>query len=342
MRPYNSSHTLASSIQLLAWLWCLFVMLGCNPAKKQLDSASLSHDTPVTIQDRLSRSVTFTFTPKRIVSLSPETTELLFAIDAGALLVGATEFCNYPELARSIPRVGSGPVGTVSLEAILSKQPDLVLCRFNTHQPLIDSLERLQMPVLAIGPESFQELCEEAQWLGKVVNRPAQADQLVRSLASRAEALKSRAQRAIRRLGKNSIGSNVSASDSAERAKVFYQVWADPLMSASKGSFIDDLLGMAQLANIVHDVAGRYPQISPELVAQRNPDVILVPLLPNMPLDLQSILERPGWQQVLAVKNKRIYAIDSDTVSRCGPRMLDALQQIIETVYGLDYAEVQQ
>ncbi|MFO0943783.1 MAG: helical backbone metal receptor, partial [Pirellulales bacterium] len=259
--------------------------------------------------DRLNRQVNFESSPKRVVSLSPATTELVFALGAGDLLMGATEYCNFPEQAKKIDRVGSGPVGTVSIESIVAKSPDLVLCKFDTHQPLIDSLERLNIKVIALGPESLVELCEEANWLGELLDRKQQANELIGALKARAKQLQDK----------------VARLNAPQKTKVFYQVWADPLMSVANGSFIDELLGLAGLENIAHDVKGRYPQVSPELVVQRNPDVILVPSPPSKPIDVNSILDRTGWQDVSAIQNKRVYLIDSDIISRCGPRMLDAL-----------------
>jgi iron complex transport system substrate-binding protein len=262
--------------------------------------------------DRLGRKVQLSKAPQRLVSLSPATTELLFAIEAGNLLVGSTEYCDYPEAAKAIPRVGSGPMGTISLEAIVQKQPDLVLCKFDTHQPLIESLQRLNIHVLAIGPESLDQLYEEAQWLGALLDRESQSQRLVAGMRGRVAELTSR------------------LDSENPRRKVFYQVWSDPLMSAGPGSFIDELLRLAGLINIVPQTLGRYPRINPELLTQANPDLILLPSSTSAEQDRLNILQRPAWQSVPAVAQRRVHLISGDVVSRCGPRMLDALEQMIQ------------
>ena len=276
-------------------------------------ATSASSTAPVTIVDRLNRTTRFDSAPRRIVSLSPATTELVFALGAGELLVGSTDYCDYPEQAKSIPRVGSGPLGTVSLEAIVGKQPDLVLCKFDTHQPLVESLERLNIAVVAVGPESLEEFFEEARWLGQALQRNEQAEQLIQSMTVRKEQL-------------------ATKSSANRKLRVFYQVWNDPLMTAGKGSFINQLLELASLENIVDATIGRYPRVSPELVVERDPEIIIVPSSPANPVNLETIYGRPGWQGVSAVKNRRVLVVNSDIISRCGPRMLDALEQIIEAI----------
>ncbi len=312
----EQENNLTRSVYVLAASLIALFCSGCGVSRTASTAVSA---TQYSIVDRLDRRVTFDAPPQRIVSLSPATTELVFALGAGELLVGATEYCNFPDQAKAIDRVGSGPVGTVSLESIVSKRPDLVLCKFDTHQPLVDSLDRLNIKVLALGPESLAELCEEADWLGNILERDSQSKDLVQSLRSRAKKLEETA---------------AKLKTGGQPTKVFYQVWADPLMTVSQGSFIDELLHMAGLQNICHEVNGRYPQVSPELVVQRDPEVILLPSPASKPVDLQVVIGRTGWQGVSAVRNKRVHPIDSDIVSRCGPRMLDAAEQIIEAVYG--------
>ena len=94
--------------------------------------------------DRLKREVRFTSIPKRIISLTPATTELMFAIGAGSQLVGATKNCNFPPEAETLTRVGGGTLESVSRETIISLHPDLVLCKWDNHQPLMQTLEQLK------------------------------------------------------------------------------------------------------------------------------------------------------------------------------------------------------
>lgn len=274
--------------------------------------------TAVVIEDRLQRKVEFARPPQRIVSLSPATTELLFALGLGESLVGVTEHCNYPPAAQQITRVGAGTLEGISREMIVSVEPDLILCKSDNHQPLVETFEKLNIPIMAIGPESLEELFQEAQWLGKICDREEAAAALVQSMQSRLALIRKA----------------VTARTSDQKPmRVFYEVWDEPLMAAGPGSFIDELLRLAGLENVVSDTSRRYPRVSAEVIVQRNPEVILAPTTHFEKVDISTFAKRPGWAEVAAVRDEKIFLIDGDRVSRCGPRLLDALEQIVVSVY---------
>jgi iron complex transport system substrate-binding protein len=265
----------------------------------------------------LQRTVSFSEVPSRIVSLSPATTELLFALGLGPSIVGATKHCNYPDEALRIARVGGGTIGTISQESIVALQPDLVLCKFDSHATLVESLERLEIPVLGLGPESLDELFEEALWLGEITDRREIAEMFVSRM----------------RLQRSALEKTVELLRPKTRLRVFYEVWDDPLMTAAPGSFIHELLCMAGLENLMTESTTNYPRISPEVVLSGNPDLILCPTTHFEKVDISKMAKRPGWDRLSAIRNERVFLIDGDQVSRCGPRMLDALQKIIEVAY---------
>jgi iron complex transport system substrate-binding protein len=118
-----------------------------------------------------------------------------------------------------------------------------------------------------------------------------------------------------------------------QQRKVFYEVWDDPLMTAGPGSFIGETLDLAGLKNIFFDATTKYPKVSDEVVVARNPDVILSPSTHASQVSIEKLLGRQGWSEVNAVKLKQVYIINGDHVSRCGPRLLDALEEIIKVVY---------
>lgn len=296
--------------------FCL--LCGCDGALNSPGARSgLPSESPaIKIVDRLNRHVLFRAAPTRIISLSPETTELLFALDLGSKIVGTTEYCDYPPAAKALPRMGSGPLGTLSREAIIQACPDLVLCKFDAHQPLVQSLERLGIVVLALGPQSLSEMLEEAAWLGQITGHTTQAALLTQQMSERLRQLTS--------------GPAMSNDD--RRPTVFYQVWHDPLMTVGPGAFVDELLQMAKLRNIVARSATAYPRVSLELLIQEDPDYIIVPRSPSAVIDFDDIAQRPGWENLQAIQNRRVLFVDADRVSRCGPRMLDALEEIIQAV----------
>jgi len=222
----NHCHRVAAGALLL-----LLVTAGCQPQSSHPSSVEVAGaaDTSINVVDRSGRTVKFGKPPARIVSLSPSTTELLFAIGAGERIVGATRHCDYPEAAKSIPRVGGGSLSGLSREAIISLEPDLVLCKWDSHEPLIELLPRLGIAVIAVGPESLEELYTEAALLGKVTRQTDGASALVARMKERHQSLAAR----------------VAAVPESERPTVFYQVWDDPLMTAGPESFIGEMLANA-------------------------------------------------------------------------------------------------
>lgn len=292
----------------------LAALSGCKPSPAPI--VDVPSDQPP-IVDRLDREVPITAAATRIVSLSPSTTELLFALDLGPNIIGATKHCNYPEAALDIPRVGGGTLESISLEAIVAAKPDLVLAKWDTHQPLVDSLDRMGMRTLGIGPESLEQLFEEAQWIGKLTDRNDEAAALVSRMRARRERLTSL----------------VARVQPTPKLKVFYEVWDNPLMTAGPDSFIDQLLQLAGLDNIIRDTAIAYPRINAETVLKGNPDLILAPTTHFEEVEVESIGQRTGWQGITAVQQHRIHLISGDEISRCGPRMLDALGEIILAAY---------
>lgn len=298
----------------LTFLALVSVLVGCDSGESP---APPVRNPSSTITDRLDRKVAFDKPAIRIVSLSPATTELLFALDLGPFIVGATNNCNYPEEALQIPRMGGGTLESLSAEAILAAKPDLVLAKWDTHQPLIESLDRMQVRSLAIGAQSLSELFEEARWLGEITGHRDQAEQFTSKMKARRERLV----KVVNKYG------------SQPKMRVFYEVWDDPLMSAGPDSFIDELLTLAGLQNIVTGTSIRYPRISAETVLSGDPDLILAPTTHFVDVDIDSIRSRPGWSDIKAVRNRRIHLISGDEVSRCGPRLLDALAEIIGAAY---------
>jgi iron complex transport system substrate-binding protein len=271
-------------------------------------------DFKITVTDRLDRQVSFTAAPQRIVSLTPSMTEVLFGIAAGDRLVGATTHCNYPPAAEEVPRVGGGTLESINQEKIVALNPDLVLCKWDKYEPLLRNLERLGVPVLALGPETLAELYDETRMLGQVTGNSTQAETLVESMQQR-------------------VATVVRRVPAEGGPKVFFQVWNDPLMSAGRDSFIGELLSLAGLQNLFDETPIRYPKVNPEVVVAGDPDVILAPSMHAAPVTIESILTRPGWSRVRAIREKRIYLLNRDTISRCGPRLVDALEEIVAVVY---------
>jgi iron complex transport system substrate-binding protein len=288
-----------------------------TPANANAATVDDSSPKETIVADRLKREVRFQSVPKRIISLTPATTELLYAMGAGPQLVGATKNCNYPEEAEKLTRVGGGTLQSLSRETIVGLQPELVLCKWDNHQPLMETLEQFKIPCLAIGAESLDELYVEVAMLGNVTGHAEEATKLISQMKRRVEQLTAK----------------VKLIPDGEKHKVFYEVWDDPLMSAGPDSFIGEALRLAGLNNIFSDATTTYPKVSDEVVVARNPDVIISPSTHASKVSIEKLLERQGWSEVKAIQEKQVYIINGDHISRCGPRLLDAIEEIIRVAY---------
>ena len=279
---------------IIALMVILSISVGCGPigiplsdngvqntpAKVESDGptdATASSRQATTVVDRVGHSVTFEHVPQRIVSLLPSATELLFAIGAGSSIVGATKHCNYPVEAREIPRVGTGLLEGTSREAILALKPDLILCKWDTHEPLMALFDRVEVHALNLGAETLDELFVEAKLLGRATGHEREAEFLIKQMCERREQLVQR----------------VAKLNDTQLRRVFYEVWDDPLMTAGPKSFIGELMKMGRMKNIFEDTDVAYPRVSSEVVVARNPDVILVPSSHEKQVEPAVLASRP-------------------------------------------------
>lgn len=272
---------------------------------------------PVVVRDELNREVTFPSPPKRIVSLSPSNTELLFALELNQQIVGVTNYCNFPPEAEQKEKIGDFNANSISLERIVALKPDLVVTGAGFHQSVIEALERNNVTALAIEPENFSGIYHDIELLGKVCDRHQQADQLVASMKSRIE----------------TIVQQAKTKKTDPLLKVFYQIWDDPISSTGNVSFIGEMMEMVQVENIFAELETGYAPVSEEVLIQKNPDVILVPEYHGGGADREKILNRNGWAKLNAVKNDRIVFLPDDEVSRYGPRIVEGLEAIYQACY---------
>lgn len=272
---------------------------------------------PITVTDDLGRQVTLNALPERIVSLGPSNTEILFAIGAGDQVVGVTRFCNYPAEAQSRTQIGGVTAKSISVETVVSLRPDLVFALGESQIPVIEALERAGIPVFALDSERLESVYAAIEMAGLLTGHSAEADEVVAAMKKRVAA----------------VTAKVEAIPEAERPLVFYEVWNEPLMTAGPQSFIGELIELAGGRNIIEEASEQYPEISSEIVIQRDPAVILGPDSRGDEFTVEQILARPGWEKIRAVRENRIYLLDGDIVSRPGPRLVDALEEIAVALY---------
>lgn len=287
------------------------------PSAEPSAEASAVSAAPIRLTDSLGRNVTLSSTPRRIVSLAPSVTETLFAVGAGPLVVGDTSFCNFPPEADALPEIGGFSATSISVEAIVGLQPDLVIAGTASQKPVVESLEQLGIPVLVQVPESFDAVYAAIAQLGAITDRAPQAEQLVADMRARVDA----------------VAARVAAVPADRRPTVFWEVFDDPLTTSGPQTFIDQLIELAGATNLFADAQERYPQISAETVVERDPDVIIGPSSQAEKLTPALLNRRPGWGSIQAVRDGRVYTLDGDSVSRPGPRLVEALEALVDVVY---------
>ncbi len=278
---------------------------------------------PQTHTDLLGRVVTLDARPERIISLAPSITEILFAIGAGDQVVGRTEFCNYPPEAEALTVVGGFTSDTISVETILDLEPDLVLAGSIYQADLVETLEGAGLTVFADEPASLAEIEASILTLGEMTDNTSGAEAVAADMQERADA----------------VAAAVAAIPEAERVTVFYEIWHEPLMTTSNATVQGELIALAGGVNIFGDLEEDWPTISAEEIIARDPQVILGPSSHGDQLTADVIAAREGWGDLTAVQEGAIYIVDGDTVSRPGPRVIDALEDIAAMFYPERFAE---
>ena len=263
--------------------------------------------------DEVGREVMFSFPPKRIVSLAPNITEILFSLGLDTEIVGVSALSNYPEAAKRKAKVGS--YVTPDFEKIVSLKPDLIVATGvgNTRE-VVDRLDKLGFPSYVIFPKNIDGVLKSIEHLGQVLDREKEAARVV-------EGMKKRRERVVERI------------KGYPRPKVFLLVGESPIVTVGKGSFADDLIRLAGGDNIAGNQREMYPRWGMEEVLQRAPEVILISAM-NPRGDYQKVLQEwSRWKSLPAVKQGRIYTVDSDVVDRPSPRIIDGLEAIARILH---------
>ncbi len=282
-----------------------------------LSALPSTENATITVTDDLGREVNLPAAATRIISLAPSNTEILFAVGAGDKVVGVTKYCNFPEAATTKEIIGGFSPDTISIETIVSLQPDVVFSAGGLHMPVIEALEKLDIPVVALDPATIDDIYSDIELVGKITGNTADADAVVDDMQTRIA----------------TVAHIVSQVPEDERPTVFWETWDDPLMGVGPTSFIGQMVEVAGGNNIFSDVEDQYPVVSAEEVIARNPQVIMGSDSHGDKLTVEAMSTRPGWDQIAAVQNGRIYLIQGDIASRAAPRVADAIEFMAAALY---------
>lgn len=250
--------------------------------------------------------------PTKIISLAPGNTEILFGLGLDEEIIGVTDYCDFPEKAKTKEKIGG--FSTPNIEKIVSLNPDIVLATGGVQEKSVATLEELGIKVFVIEAKTIDNLLDRIKDVGKLLGKSEEAENLVNYLEKRIEAVK------------NKIGD----IPETQKPKVFIEIWSDPLMTTGVDTFIHNVVELAGGKNIF-DLKGGFQAINVETVIEVNPDVILLSV--HGETNIEELSNRPGWQTIKAIKNKRVYPVNPDAISRPGPRLVDALEEVAKILY---------
>jgi len=259
------------------------------------------------VTDDLGRKVSLPVKITRVVSLAPSLTENIFAVGAGDRLVGDTTYCNYPEEAKYVQKVGD--TITPNLETIVALKPDVVFVSTASQlESFKNVLEQNHIAVYVTNPNSLDSVLSDLRTLGDLLGTLDRTSELLNEMQERL--------------------SGVSEGVQGEKpVLVFVQISKEPLFTIGKGSFLTELVGKAGGRSVTSDVTGGYPKLSKETALALNPEVIILS-------DSEDNREpNEVFRNSPAVKNGRVYRVNADLLSRPGPRLVDALEQIARDLH---------
>jgi iron complex transport system substrate-binding protein len=259
------------------------------------------------VNDDLQRRVAVPIKVTRAVSLAPSVTENVFAVGAGDRLVGVTTFCNYPEEAKSIAKIGD--TMTPNMETIVALKPDVVLVSTASQiEAFTKTLEANGIAVYVSNPTTLDGVLNGLESLGHLFGTEEMVDRLVPALRQR-------------------VGDVSLKAGNVQKVRVFVQISREPLFTIGNGSFLNDVIERAGGESVTAGVEAAFPKLSPEAAVAYDPDAIIIS-------DSSDNQEPNGaFKNSPAVKNRRVYKINADILSRPGPRLVDALEQIAKLLH---------
>jgi ABC-type Fe3+-hydroxamate transport system substrate-binding protein len=256
------------------------------------------------LRDVWGRSLAATPVARRIVSLAPATTELVFALGLGARLVGRTRWCDWPPAARDVPDLGAGLEPNV--EAVLAQRPDLVLIYpSEANRAAVAQLEGLGVRVAVVGQDAVAEWRASARLVARLAGVPGAAESLLADFDRRLEAAR--------------------AAPRSDAPFVFIAVGENPPIAIGAGSFVSELVELAGARNAFGDVRAPSAPVSLEAVVARDPDLVVV-LGPEDAA--RRLRQRPLWQAIPAVRERRVIALDGGAFNRPSPRLPEAVRAL--------------
>lgn len=313
---------------LLISILSLGLLIGCSSG--DTDSSSEPKDTdkkteeteaaafPMDVKDALDNEVTIEAEPTKIVSLIPSNTEIAFALGLGDKMVGVSDFDNYPEEVNEIEKIGGMEF---NVEKVVSLQPDLVLAHESSAATSQEALQQLKDAGIAVfvvsDANSIEASYKAMEQIGTITGADEKTTEVIEDMKQSFADLKEKA-------------ATISDSD---RKTVFVEVSPAPdIFTSGNNTFMQDLLTVINADNAAVEHDG-WVQLDPEAIVALNPDVILTTYGDFEDNPIEGVLKRDGWGEVTAVKEEQVYDVNTDIVSRPGPRLVEGAKEIAKVVY---------
>ena len=270
--------------------------------------AAAAAQAAVSVVDDAGRRVTVQQPARRVISMAPHATELLFAAGGGARMVGAMNYSDYPEAAKKIPLVGSNSV--IDMERVLALKPDLIVVWHtgNTARQ-IAQLESLGVPVFHSEPRTLGQVSDNIERLGQLLGTGPAAKAAAGALRARLEGLEARYAR-------------------RSPVTVFYQIWDQPLYTLNDAQIASDAIRICGGRNVFGGLKVVAPEVGIEAVLKADPEAIMAgkrhdPANPGLKL-------WEPYRSMTAVKRGNLLTVDGELLTRPGPRVVDGAAQLCE------------
>ncbi|MGQ0715240.1 MAG: ABC transporter substrate-binding protein [Gemmatimonadaceae bacterium] len=289
----------------LARVFLLAALLACGRGEPSGDATA----SPLGERDDFGRALpSYEQPPRRIVSLNPATTDLLFAVHAGPRVVGRSRWDLYPDSARLVPSLGDAL--RPNIEAVLGANPDLVILYASEDNRLAyDRLRDAGIDVLALRIDRIEHFERAARMLGRVTGNAEAGARVADSVLETLERVR-------------------AATRGVARPRVFWRIWDAPLITIGRGSFLSQLVDIAGAQNVYEDIEAPSQQVTFEDVVRRDPEFVLVG-----PEGHETISRDPAWRAIRAVREGRVRVVDTTLVGRPSVRLGEAAVHLAQLLH---------
>ena len=306
-------------------LFFVVTMVGCRGTANvnSVSNSEVARPTRI-VTDDLERRVTVPVKVTRVVSLAPNLTESIYAVGAGDRLVGVTTFCNYPEQAKEIAKIGD--TMNPNMESIVALKPDIVFVSTASQiENFTKTLEQNGIAVYVTNPQSLDGVIHNLEQFAIMFGTDQTAKPFIENLQTRSQ-----------KLNVFTLQRDETPEGYEKRVlpvRVFVQISKEPLFTIGKGSFVTEVVERGGGKSVTANVESAYPKLSKETASALNPEAIILSDSDDNKEPNEVFKNSP------AVKNKRVYKISADLLSRPGPRLVDALEQISKDLHPEEFRD---